>query len=240
MEKTVKIFPTPPDLAKAFAAEMAEMISKSSSGPFTIALSGGSTPRLLFKILGEDFKTVVNWKNVHLFWGDERCVPPDNKESNYGMTKKELLDHISIPASNVHRIKGENDPLSEAARYSEEIRTFTRQRDGYPLFDLIILGLGEDGHTASIFPGQTGLLVSDNICAVGIHPASKQKRITITGRVINNAEKIVFLATGRNKSEVVEKLFKNSAVSDSIPAAGIVPVHGLIIWFLDDESARLL
>ena len=198
MDKNVKIFPLPYDLAKEFAKEMANMIVESAEKDkmFTVALSGGSTPELLYTLLGENFADTVPWQYVQIFWGDERCVPPDNDDSNFGMTMRKLLSKVEIPTQNIHRIRGENDPAKEAIRYSEEVSLFTRKRDGMPLFDLILLGLGEDGHTASIFPGHPELINSDNIYEVALHPVTKQKRISLTGRVINNADSVTFLVAG--------------------------------------------
>lgn len=207
---------------------------------FTIALSGGSTPELLFSLLSENYAKSVPWQYVHIFWGDERCVPPDNAESNFGMTMRKLLSKIEIPFLNIHRIKGEDDPEKEASRYSEEISLFTRKRDGLPLFDLILLGLGEDGHTASIFPGHPELLDSDKICDVAFHPVTQQKRITITGKVINNAEAVTFLVAGKKKKEIVEKMFKKDPSALNYPATYIVPVYGRLSWFLDKEAERSL
>jgi 6-phosphogluconolactonase len=242
MDRIVKIYASPSELAEKFAEEMADMIARSAkkNKPFTLSLSGGSTPELLFTILSENYAKSIQWKYVHIFWGDERCVAPDNAESNFGMTKRLLLDKIKIPDDNIHRIKGEDDPCKEAMRYSEEILTFTRKRDGLPLFDLILLGLGEDGHTASIFPGHPELLFSDKICDVAYHPVSLQKRITMTGKVINNAEALTFLVAGKKKEVVVEKMFKKDPSSLNYPASYIVPVYGSLTWFIDSEAANLL
>lgn len=239
MESTIKIFPTPYDLAMNFAEEMARMINNSAkeNKPFTIGLSGGSTPELLFRVLAEKFADTIPWQHVHLFWGDERCVQPDNPESNYGMTARTLLCYINIPAENVHRILGESDPDQEAVRYSEEISLFTSDRDGISKFDLIILGLGEDGHTASIFPGHLDLFNSEKTCEVAYHPVSGQKRITITGRLINNADNVAFLVTGEKKAAIVEKLLEKDPVSINYPAAYTVPVFGQLSWFLDKAAA---
>jgi len=168
LKKNIQIFPTPYELAKNFAEEMAHLIIESTKNKrtFTIALSGGSTPETLFTILSENFAASIPWQFVQVFWGDERCVPPDDKESNFGMANKRLLSKIKIPTENIHRVKGEDNPEEEAIRYSEEISAFSSKRDGLPLFDLIILGMGEDGHTASIFPGHTELFNSGKICEV--------------------------------------------------------------------------
>jgi 6-phosphogluconolactonase len=242
LDKIVKIFPSPHELAEKLAKEMVHMIKESANKKetFTIALSGGSTPELLFSLLSENYAKSVPWQYVHIFWGDERCVPPDNAESNFGMTMRKLLSKIEIPFLNIHRIKGEDDPEKEASRYSEEISLFTRKRDGLPLFDLILLGLGEDGHTASIFPGHPELLDSDKICDVAFHPVTQQKRITITGKVINNAEAVTFLVAGKKKKEIVEKMFKKDPSALNYPATYIVPVYGRLSWFLDKEAERSL
>jgi 6-phosphogluconolactonase len=242
LKKNIKIFPTPYELAKNFAEEMVNIIIESTKNKktFTIALSGGSTPETLFTILSENFAASVPWQFIHVFWGDERCVPPDNKESNFGMANKRLLSKIKIPSENIHRVRGEDDPEKEAIRYSEEISAFTAKRDDLPLFDLIILGLGEDGHTASIFPGHTVLFDSWKICEVAFHPVTKQKRITLTGRVINNAENVSFLITGEKKAEVIGKLFKKTSTVHDYPASHVNPVHGRLNWFLDKDAGRFL
>ena len=242
MDNIVKIFPTPEKLAEEFALEIIRSVDESlrKIKPFTLALSGGSTPELLFRLLGEKFAASIPWHQVHLFWSDERCVAPDDPQSNYGMVLSTLLSKIEIPGVNIHRIKGEENPEEEALRYSSEISLNTRARNGRPVFDLVLLGLGEDGHTASIFPGHPELLESDKTCEVAYHPVTGQKRITLTGRVINNAEEVAFLVTGTKKEIVVDKLFKKDPDSLNYPAAHIVPVNGRLSWYLDREAGGLL
>lgn len=237
-----KIFPTPYRLAERFAEELVSKVLESSEKRkiFTVALSGGSTPELLFSLLGDHFSDAAPWEYLHIFWGDERCVAPDSQESNYGMARRKWLDKIDIPSVNVHRIRGEEDSANEALRYSHEISGFTESRDGFPAFDLIVLGLGEDGHTASIFPGHSDLFKSDKICEVAIHPVTFQKRITLTGRVLNNAASVVFLVTGRKKSEIVENIISKSALALNYPASCIVPVYGDLNWYFDEEASSLL
>ncbi len=242
MNSLINIFPTPYELAERFAQELAGMIKESEKTGkyFTLALSGGSTPGLLFSVMGDHFSRSVPWKQVHLFWGDERCVPPEDIESNYGIAKKKLIEKIDIPLSNIHRIMGEEDPISETARYSEEIKLFTDSREGFPVFDMVILGLGDDGHTASIFPEHMELLTSQNVCELAFHPKTLQRRITITGSVINNSLRVAFLVTGRTKAEIVEAIINKRASSENFPASFIVPVNGKLSWFIDKEAARLL
>ncbi len=242
MENSVKIFRTSYELAEKFAEELVKMIKSSSDGKqqFTIALSGGSTPELLFTLISNHFASAVAWKNVHLFWGDERCVPPDSAESNYGKTKRLLIDKIEIPVCNIHRIIGESDPAIETERYSHEISAFTGNRNGYPVFNLVILGLGTDGHTASIFPGNTDLFTSGKTCDIAVHPVTNQKRITITGTIINNADRVVFLVTGKNKAPIVKEIIGKSKSALKFPASYILPSVGTLSWYLDKEAASLL
>jgi 6-phosphogluconolactonase len=242
MDKSIKVFPTPYELAEKFAEDLVRTINESAKkgNPVSVALSGGTTPELLFTLLGDHFSKSVPWEYVHFFWGDERCVIPDNMESNYGMTRRKLLDKIDIPSENIHRIIGENDPEKEASRYSMEIIDYTRKRDGLPFFDIILLGLGEDGHTASIFPGHLELFHTDNICEIATHPVTLQKRITISGKVINNADSVAFLVTGKRKAEIVQNVIRRSALAQNFPASYIVPLHGVLNWYIDKDAGMLL
>lgn len=242
MSRILKIFNTPQELAEAFAIEIVNIINESlkKKKPTTIALSGGKTPKLLFTVLAEKYSKSVDWSYVHLFWSDERCVQPVDPESNYGMTRKILLDKIEIPEKNVHRIRGEEDPDSEASRYSKEIIANTLSENKIPKFDLIVLGMGEDGHFASIFPGNIKLLSSKKVCEATAHPVSGLKRITITGKVINNADKIFFLVAGNSKAPVIEQIFNKEAISENFPATYVDPERGDTIWFLDKEAAELI
>ncbi len=233
---------TPELLAGIFASEFAAMAGESAKRKrrFTVALSGGSTPAILYSLIGDNYTKSVSWEYVHFFWGDERCVPPESSESNYGMARDTLLHKIDIPPANLHRIRGEDDPAGEAERYSGEIVNNTLSRNGLPEFDLVILGLGEDGHTASIFPGNNSLLVSGSVCAVAVHPLSHQKRITITGKVINNSDHICFLVTGKKKAEIVKEIINKEAGALNYPASGIVSEYGDLTWFLDQDAAAFL
>ncbi|HDP99346.1 MAG TPA: 6-phosphogluconolactonase, partial [bacterium] len=202
-------------------------------------LSGGSTPVRLFQQLASPaYRENIDWKNVHFFWGDERCVPPDHPDSNYGMTKKYLFDHISIPHENIHRINGENDPETEAKRYAGEIfRLLPLNRHGWPQFDWILLGLGNDGHTASIFPGSPILKDRDNICAVATHPQIGQKRITLTLLVINATKRLSFLVSGENKASIAANILTAAEKNKSLPATFVRPENGALEWYLDQPAA---
>ena len=184
MKQSIRIFPTPQALAGSLALDLVNIIKVAGAGVnhFTIALSGGNTPRLLFSVLADQYAASVTWSNVHFFWVDERCVPPDDPESNFGMTNDVFLQRIDIPAGNIHRIRGEDDPGREAERYSVEISEFTIKKSGMPFFNVIFLGLGEDGHTASIFPGNEKLFATDKICVMAVHPSTGQKTDNDNGK----------------------------------------------------------
>jgi 6-phosphogluconolactonase len=241
-ERICRIFPSPLRLVEAFAQYFAERVSEAEKENqiLTIALSGGSTPKLLYKVLAENYTESVSWQNVHFFWGDERCVPPEHPESNYGTAYRIFLNKITISERNIHRIRGEDDPAKEAVRYADEIIRHSAQYGGVPEFNLVFLGVGDDGHIASIFPGNNKLLNSDDICEVAQHPVLGQKRITLTGKVINNAESIFFIVTGSRKAEIIKQVFRKVSVSPQFPAAKIIPVHGTAEWWMDENAAKFL
>lgn len=236
------VFPTPLDLAESLASRLSKSIDSAfkRNSLITIALSGGNTPKLLFSVLKDNYADNINWRSVHLFWVDERCVAPDDKESNYGMTAELLPLKTAIPPGNVHRIRGEDDPGTEADRYSREILKYTGLRNGLPEFDIVILGMGEDGHTASIFPGNMDLINSKKICEVAIHPVTGQYRVTLTGPVINNAKDIIFMVSGSNKASVVAEIIGSKPKRMNYPATYINSVNGSTTWYLDSEAAGLL
>jgi len=241
MDGNIRIFNTTEDLAGALANDLEELIGiKEKKNSVTIAVSGGRTPESVFPVLAGKYSGQLNWPQVNIFWVDERCVSPDDRESNYGMAKKLLLDRIPIPSQNIHRIRGEEEPLKEAERYSAEIRALTRARNGFPYFDMILLGLGEDGHTASIFPGSEHLFTSGSLCSVASHPLTGQKRITLTGEVINNAGMVIFIVTGKKKAEIVSEIINEGQGSNKFPASHVKPVEGKLAWYLDEAAGSML
>jgi 6-phosphogluconolactonase len=233
MIELIHISKNPEDLAKLFAERLLLWIDEHTQSIYHIALSGGKTPSLLFKLLAENYQTLIPWQKVHFWWGDERMVPSYDPESNYGVANELLLSKIPVPPHNVHRIKGEADPIEEAKRYSTEIRSMLPMRNQWPVFDVIVLGLGDDGHTASIFPKQEHLFDSDQFTELSMNPVTSQIRITLTGKVFNNAWKVAFLVTGKTKAMVLSKIIHHHKGAEIYPAAHIHP-KGELHWFIDE------
>ncbi len=245
MKPQVHIFRDAGEMATHLAEKFiqhVEVLSRQKK-QINIALSGGKTPELFFRRLSSLAavkSNKFNWGPVHFYWGDERCVPPTNPESNFGLTNRTFLRTINIPSENIHRIHGENTPVDEIKRYSDEIRAHLPLRNGTPIFDWIFLGLGEDGHTASIFPDQLNLLYSPKDCEIAKHPSTGQNRITLTGKVLINADFISFLVTGSNKKVKVMEILKEHDNAKKYPAFFIKPVSGKLEWLLDSAAAELV
>jgi 6-phosphogluconolactonase len=240
MKNDLHIFKTPEDLADQFAGELMNQIENFSGKAFHLAISGGKTPDLLFSVLAKKYSDSALWQKVHFWWVDERMVSPDNPESNFGNAQKLLFSQICIPEENIHRIKGENNSEIEEIEYSEEIQQSLSQQDNWPVFNLILLGMGDDGHTASIFPNHMELLNSERICELTFHPLSEQKRITLTGKVINHANKVCFLVTGANKANRISEIWAHQEKANLLPASHIHPVSDDLSWFLDESAAQFI
>jgi len=229
--------------AAAEAVASAARTAVAARGRFALALSGGSTPRDLYRLLAADPLTAaMPWPAVHLYWGDERCVPPDHVESNFRMVREALLDKVPIPAGNVHRIPAE-DPDSERAaeRYEAELRaSFGLGPLELPRFDLVLLGLGLDGHTASLFPGTGAVAVSDRLCFALRVEKLATHRITLSLPVLNAARGVAFLAAGADKAEPLRALAAGARSADELPAGAVRPRDGELAFWLDREAASLL
>jgi len=224
------------EVAIAFSEYLKEKIETSESD-IHVALSGGSTPKAIFDYMAENYAKSIQWNKLHLYWGDERCVLPTDAESNYKMTVDHLLSKIDFPEANIHRVKGENTPADEAIAYGEVLDENLEKVNDIPQFDVVILGMGDDGHTASIFPHEIDLWQSNNNCEVAIHPESGQKRITITGKVINNAKEVAFLVTGAGKAPKVKEIIKKEGDYTSYPATLVAPTSEKLLWLLDEAAA---
>lgn len=234
-----KIFETPQEVVKTLADEL-KLLSE-QGGSVHISLSGGSTPKRLFSLLAsEAYAKKIQWENLHFWWGDERCVDPTDPESNYGEAQELLFSHIDIPLENIHRIKGENEPAQEAVRFSDEMRDVITLENGTPVFDWILLGVGADGHTASLFPNKTDYHDA-HLAVVATHPESGQLRISKTARVLAAAKRISYLVLGSGKADIVHEINTKPANELPYPAAKIHSTMGETEWFLDtDAAARII
>lgn len=232
----IKIYNTKDVVAEKFSIFFKELITNKET--FHVALSGGSTPKIVFNYLATHFAKDIDWSKIYFYWGDERCVLPTDSESNYKMTLDYLLSKIEIPEENIFRVLGENNPEQETKRYSTVLDENVPAKNDIPKFDLVILGMGDDGHTASIFPHEIELWDSKSNCEVAIHPESAQKRVTITGKVINNAEIVAFLVTGPSKAEKVKEIVKETGSYKNYPATLVNPTSGELLWFVDNEAAK--
>ena len=224
----------------AFAAQEAA----AARGTFTVALSGGQTPRPLYALLArQQFAQKIPWRRVHLYWGDERCVPPDDEASNYGLAYETFIRHVPIPAENVRRMRGEDDP-EEAARAYERLLSqppalAASSKAELPVLDFVILGLGPDGHTASLFPHSPALAEEERLAVVN-EGQGTGKRLTVTYPVLNAARRVVFVVSGAAKAGMVAEVIEGLRAIEAIPAQAVAPVHGAVVWLLDEAAGSEL
>jgi 6-phosphogluconolactonase len=237
---SIKIYNNKEQAAANLADELVQIILSSQKPMVTLAISGGTTPYLLFEHWAKNYLYKIPWEKLHFFWVDERCVEPESPESNYGNTKKTLFDQVPIPPQNIHRMMGENEPELEAVRYAEEVGRFVVLSNELPQFDIVLLGMGDDGHTASIFSPSLELLNASQWVETTKNPYSYQQRITLTGNVINNARHLYFLVTGQSKAPVLKTIFEKLSGFEKYPAAHIYQVNGNLTWVLDTGAASLL
>jgi len=230
----VTVLPNAAALADAAAARFVAAAGDAiaSHGQFIVALSGGSTPRDTYLRLGTKTSEVM-WSRVQVVWSDERCVPPHNVESNYRMARETLLDRVPIPAANVHRIHGEDDPATAAAAYEATLRALAR-------IDLVLLGLGEDGHTASLFPGSAAVREQSRWVMAARAAAASSWRITLTPPVINAAAEVLFLVSGGAKASILRRVLESSRRPEELPAQAIAPSNGRVRWYVDAAAAAEL
>lgn len=240
MKPRLHISPNKTVLIHATAEMIVTTISEAvhARGTCAIALSGGSTPREVYAMFAqENFRGRIDWPRVHWFWGDERMVPPEHEESNYRMTHEALLAHVPAPARNVHRIKGELSPQLAAQEYRNALALFFKQEKA---FDLILLGLGEDGHTASLFPETTVLHETTLDVTEVFVPKFGKWRVTLTLPMINRGRKVAFLVAGKSKAEIVAGVLGLPQPEMKWPASLIQPNAGELLWLLDSEAAALV
>jgi 6-phosphogluconolactonase len=242
MKGSMRLAADPPALATMVAGAMESCLRNAvrKNGQAAVLLPGGNTPRAVLRELGgRTTGETIEWPHVHLFWGDERCVPPDHPQSNYRMVNEALLGSITIPEENIHRIKGEDPPETAAGAYEKEILDFFRLVPGeIPCFDLVLLGVGEDGHTASLFPGSPLLGESVRLVAATHVASLDSHRVTVTFPLINNAASVFILVSGFSKAEVVKNVVLGNA--DRYPVSRVDPGPDRLVWFADMEAVKLL
>jgi 6-phosphogluconolactonase len=237
----IRVLPDPQALAEAAARHVVEFAQTAirERGRFSVALSGGSTPRdLHFRLSSPPLVDQVDWPRVHVFFGDERCVPPDDERSNFRMADETLLSKVPIPREQIHRMRGELPPEEAAADYERQLREFSG--DEPPRLDLILLGMGDNGHTASLFPGLTAVrelqrwVVAEYVAEVGMW------RVTLTPAVLNLAREDVFLVAGAAKAAMLRRVLEGPYAPDELPAQIVRPTEGEVIWMVDAAAAAAL
>jgi len=232
-----RVLPDLAGIAEAAAREFAEAAAEATKerGVFRVALSGGGTPRPFHeRLTRKPFRREIHWEKTLFFWGDERCVPPNHERSNYRMAKETLLDPLKIPAGNVFRMRGEEEPRRTATAYEKVLRE-RFGAGGLPRLDFALMGIGEDGHTASLFPGTPALAEKKKWVAATRSP-ERESRLTLTYPVFNAARRVVFLVSGKEKSGPVAKILKKEPGYSQFPASGIRPKRGSLLWLLDEEA----
>jgi 6-phosphogluconolactonase len=232
----IEIFPTPEKLADAVARHIVRCARRGlfSGGRFTLALSGGSTPRAAYERLArDDLASRIDWARVHILWGDERCVPPDDPRSNYRMAREALLDRVPIPPRQIHRIRGEDFPEEAAEEYERELRELR----SHGSLNLVLLGLGEDGHTASLFPGQVVMHERGRWVLATPAPDGTMWRVTLTPPPINAARNVTFVVSGESKAARLQEVLQGPFNPDLLPAQAIQPTKGQLTWMVDQAAA---
>ncbi len=237
----LNIYDSKEKLSEEMTSWMCDLINSTLQDQefFTLALSGGETPQMLYKKLAsEEYKEKINWKRVHIFWGDERVIPFDDDRNNAKMAFKNLISQITIPPAQVHKMRVDIEPLFAAKDYENVLQTYFGNTE--KSFDLILLGVGDDGHTLSLFPGS--LVVDEKQHWVNAVYNEKQKmyRITLMPSIVNKASRIAFMVTGENKSEILYRIIEGQYEPNVLPAQLIKPENGELHWFLDKNAAKKL
>ncbi len=243
VDREIVILPDLDAVAREAAERWTTLARESiaARGQFYVALSGGSTPRALFSALaGGVYRERVEWSKTIVFWSDERCVPPDHADSNYRLAYETLLSKVPIPAGNAHRMRGEIDPEQAAREYEQTVRRELPTEIGAPVFDLILLGMGPDGHTASLFPGTSALYEKTKLVTANFVPRLNASRITFTLPLINAASRVVFLAAGADKANTLRDVLEGEFTPDVFPAQRVRPANGQLTWLIDRTAAAQL
>jgi 6-phosphogluconolactonase len=242
-EPEVKVFEDPERVARAAAARFAELAREAvtTRGLFTVALAGGSTPRRVYELLaGEDFGERIDWRSVHVFFGDERAVPADHADSNYRMAAESLLSRVPVPEQNIHRIEGVGDAAANASDYESEMRGLFGDDAEWPRLDLVMLGMGDDGHTASLFPNTAALDERRAWVAANWVEKLGAWRVTLTAPAVNAARHVLFLVVGAGKAERLREVLKGERDPARLPSQSIRPEDGTLEWFVERAAAARL
>lgn len=229
------IYRSPNAVAFALVSHILRLMKEQPEKTFNIAFSGGSTPAVMFDLWAHELAKITPWERIKIWFVDERCVSPENSDSNYGLMRKLLLSVVPIPRENIFRIRGEEKPAAEALRYSKEVDKYLPKDGQYPCFDIVLLGIGTDGHTSSIFPGQEHLLSSAKVYEVSENPKNKQKRIALTGCTIMNSDRVIFFVTGEEKAHVIHEAYTSG---DTSPSAYIAHHSNNVEFFIDKAAAK--
>ena len=241
MEKRIHVYLNKEKLVAATAERVINLIGQAiqENGLCNIALAGGNTPHEVYSMLAANsYRDRVDWNGLHIFWGDERMVPPEHQDSNFRMVQQTLLEHIKIPDGNVHRIRGEITPEQAAAEYTELLHDHFREDS--PHFDLILLGIGEDGHTASLFPDTDAIEECERHTVAVFVPRLNTWRVTLTLPVLNAAREVIFLVSGSSKSNIIQRIMSVKQPTKDLPATMVNPENGTLRWILDSEAAALI
>jgi 6-phosphogluconolactonase len=239
----VRIFENLELLSQAAAEFFIETCAQAITerGRFLVALSGGNTPTELFKLLAQSpYREQIDWTRVHVFWGDERCVPIEDLENNFRQANDVLLKHVAIPLKNIHRIKSELEPAGAAEEYAFTLKQFASASVDWPRFDLVLLGMGEDGHTASLFPGSEVNVSTPTTAVTAKYQDRPANRVTLTPLVFNSARRIIFLVSGASKSQTLANVLYGEYHPEQLPAQRIRPTDGKLIWMVDQLAASKL
>ncbi len=242
MKPQIRIFKDMEALSRSATDLFMEQAQQSvhERGQFLVALNGGSTPARLFRLLATDYRDRVDWTKTHIFWGDERLVAADDPESSYGQAWNLFLSHVPIPEANMHRIYGDLEPTEAAREYERVLKKSASPALDIPRFDLVYLGMGEDGHTASLFPG-SALDVNDLVLPVTAHYQNRPaQRVTLTPMIFNQARIVAFMATGEKKARTLAEVLSDRYQPELYPAQRIDPKDGKVIWLIDEDAASAL
>lgn len=241
MKPEIRIFKNLEGLSQAAAQLFVDQAARSIADRdrFLVALNGGSTPARLLQLLAMQFRKKVDWSRVEVFWGDERCVSPEDAESSYGQAWNLLLSHIPMPSLNIHRIKGELGPVEAAKDYALILKKFASPPLEWPRFDLVYLGMGEDGHTASLFPGSPVKVVEPTLPVTAHYQDRPANRVTLTPPVFNSARLVAFMTAGEKKADTLAEVV-STYNPERYPAQRIQPEEGTLLWLVDEMAASKL